>query len=104
MKMPKSFKTKHEEVIAGKKEKKIISPLDKCVRKDANYFDDWDAEECEPHPSKFYIIDAIGILFVKCSARGKAQEVVDEIYGKGKYTIRTTHTNFNSNKSFTARG
>ncbi len=100
MKMPKSFKTKKEVV----KKEASNDPMEKCVRKDADYFDQYDGDSEVHHPSRFYIIDALGILFVKCLARDKAQKIVDDIYGKGKYTIRTTHTNFNSNKSYTARG
>ena len=39
-------------------------------------------------PSTFFIKDAIGqYVFIHTSDRAKAQEHVDEIYGKGKYTV-----------------
>jgi len=40
-------------------------------------------------PSRYYIIDAFGhYIFVKVRERTKAQEIINEIYGKGFYKIR----------------
>lgn len=37
----------------------------------------------------YYIIDALGHnVYFKCRERSKAQEICNEIFGKGKYTIR----------------
>ncbi len=40
-------------------------------------------------PSRFYIVNAMGEgVYFKTHTRSKAQEKSDDIYGKGKYTIR----------------
>lgn len=40
-------------------------------------------------PSRYYIVDAFGhYVFVKVRERGKAQEIIDEVYGKGFYSLR----------------
>lgn len=40
-------------------------------------------------PSTFYVMDSLqNYTFIHTSQRAVAQEVVDEIYGKGRYTIR----------------
>jgi hypothetical protein len=40
-------------------------------------------------PSRFYIINAMGEgVYFKTHTRSKAQAKADEIYGKGKYSIR----------------
>jgi hypothetical protein len=40
-------------------------------------------------PSRYYIINAFGdYVFVKVRGRNKAQDIVDEVYGKGFYQIR----------------
>lgn len=40
-------------------------------------------------PSRYYIIDAFGhYIFVKVRERFKAQEIIDEVYGRGFYQIR----------------
>jgi len=39
-------------------------------------------------PSTFFIRDAVGqYVFIHTSKREKAQEYVDETYGKGKYSV-----------------
>lgn len=41
-------------------------------------------------PHKFYIINAFGHrVYIKSSKRNIAQQVADEIYGKGFYKIRS---------------
>lgn len=41
-------------------------------------------------PSNFYIINALGDrLFFKTKDRAAAQAKADELYGKGRYTVRT---------------
>lgn len=82
MKMPKSFKSKQQQPNPPKKEKVVESKL---IRVEDDYFY---TEESEHPPSKFYILDAMGIVFVKAINREKAQDIVDEEYGKGKYVIR----------------
>lgn len=43
------------------------------------------------HPTKFFIKDASGdYVFIHKQKRNKAQEYVDEMYGSGKYTVRTS--------------
>lgn len=82
IKMPESFKTKKpnkkEESVKKEKPPKLIRVYD----------DFFDTEDAECPPSKFYILDAIGIVFVKAINREKAQKIVDDEYGKGKYVIR----------------
>lgn len=40
-------------------------------------------------PATFYIMDSLqNYIFVHTSQRSVAQEVVDEMYGKGRYTVR----------------
>lgn len=40
-------------------------------------------------PSRYYIIDAFGhYVFIKVRERVKAQEIIDEVYGRGFYQIR----------------
>lgn len=40
-------------------------------------------------PSPYYILNALGEgVFVRTNSRKKAQEVVDDLYGKGFYIIR----------------
>lgn len=40
-------------------------------------------------PSSFYCTDALqNYTFIHCQKRDKAQQIVDEIYGKGKYLIK----------------
>jgi len=46
-------------------------------------------DDLEKPPSRYYIVDAFGhLVFVKVRSRGKAQEIIDEVYGKGFYKIR----------------
>lgn len=46
-------------------------------------------EEINKPPSRYYIVDAFNhLVFVKVRERHKAQEIVDEIYGKGFYKVR----------------
>lgn len=43
------------------------------------------------HPNKYFIEDALGnYVFPKTRTRKKAQEIVNDMYGSGKYTLRTT--------------
>ena len=40
-------------------------------------------------PATFYVMDSLqNYTFIHTSQRAVAQEVVDEIYGKGRYTIK----------------
>ena len=40
-------------------------------------------------PSRYYIVDAFGhYVFVKVRERAKAQEIINEVYGKDFYKIR----------------
>lgn len=42
-------------------------------------------------PTSWYIRDAMdNVVFVKCRSRSKAQSVVDEMYGKGKFRISSS--------------
>lgn len=42
-------------------------------------------------PAKFFIQNALGdFIFYHCRTRAAAQAAVDEEYGKGKYTVRTS--------------
>ena len=46
-------------------------------------------DDLEKPPSRYYIVDAFGhLVFVRVRSRSKAQEIVDEVYGKGFYKIR----------------
>lgn len=41
-------------------------------------------------PAKWYIVDCMGDrMYIHKRSRQDAQEAVDEMYGKGKYKIRT---------------
>jgi len=52
-----------------------------------------EAAEDYKHPSKHYIIDAMGdYVYFHCRERSDAQKAVDEEYGKGKYSIRLAST------------
>lgn len=40
-------------------------------------------------PAKFFVVDALGDgVFFRTNSRAKAQTMSDELYGKGKYTVR----------------
>ena len=39
--------------------------------------------------ANWYIRSAVGVVFVHCRDRSKAQGVVDAVFGKGKYTIQS---------------
>lgn len=40
-------------------------------------------------PASFFIVDALGQgVYIHTRSRAKAQEVVDELYGVGKYRVR----------------
>ena len=39
--------------------------------------------------SNWYIKSAVGVVFVHCRDRAKAQGVVDAVFGKGKYTVQS---------------
>lgn len=42
-------------------------------------------------PTNWYIRDAMGnYVFIHCRARDKAQEYVNETYGKGKYIVKAS--------------
>lgn len=44
-------------------------------------------------PSKWRIMNALGeMVYFCCQKREKAQEICDEMYGKGRYTVRTSST------------
>lgn len=61
-------------------------------------------EEDFKHPSKFYILNALGdAVYFHTSSRDKAQEEVDKEYGKGKYKVRLTKMSSGSEK-ITVRG
>lgn len=72
--------------------------------------DDWLVEGCEYVLSKvkltlendntrfngvavkkanWYIRSAVGVVFVHCRDRAKAQRLIDIVFGKGKYTIQS---------------
>ena len=48
-------------------------------------------DEVMLHPKgSFYILNALGqVVWLKTRSRVKAQEAVDEEYGKGKYTVKS---------------
>ena len=39
--------------------------------------------------ANWYIKSAVGVVFVHCRDRAKAQGVVDAVFGKGKYTVQS---------------
>ena len=39
--------------------------------------------------ANWYIRSAVGVVFVHCRDRAKAQGVVDAVFGKGKYTVQS---------------
>lgn len=40
-------------------------------------------------PSRYYVINAFGhYVFIKVRERVKAQNIIDEVYGKGFYKVR----------------
>lgn len=39
--------------------------------------------------ANWYVRSAVGIVFIHCRDRAKAQGVVDEVFGKGKYTTQS---------------
>lgn len=44
-------------------------------------------------PAKYYIVNAVGdAVYYSTRSRQKAQELADEDWGKGKYTIRVAMT------------
>lgn len=44
-------------------------------------------------PSTFYIKDAMGdYIYIHLRSRAKAQEWIDETYGKGKYRVMASKT------------
>lgn len=46
-------------------------------------------EDITKPPSRYYIVDAFGhLVFVKVRERSKAQQIIDEVYGRGFYKIR----------------
>lgn len=55
-------------------------------------------------PSRYYVIDAFGhYIFVKVRMRNKAQEIINEIYGKDFYKIRRIGLDPNGGKEVNAR-
>jgi hypothetical protein len=55
-------------------------------------FQDTHGEEFH-EPSKFFVRDGLGDhVYFHCRTRDAAQAACDEMYGKGKYLIRTTAT------------
>lgn len=49
------------------------------------------SEEEYKHPSKYYIVDCMGNnVYIHTRDRAVAQQTCDNIYGKGKYKVRTT--------------
>ena len=68
---------------------------------------DWDDESQEyvfTPKSKYYIIDALGNYnFYHCRDRLKAQQEVDNTFGKGKYSIRVAKNDLGSD-NYTCTG
>lgn len=53
-------------------------------------FEEFTSMEFIP-PAKFFIMDSMqNYVFVRTRSRSKAQEAVDQIYGKGKYTVKAS--------------
>lgn len=41
------------------------------------------------HPAKWFVKNAMGdYVYIHCRKRDTAQEQIDEMYGKGRYTVR----------------
>lgn len=59
----------------------------------------------EEAPSNYYIRNALDqYVFIKTKSRERAQQAVDQEYGKGKYTVRSCDLAAKSGKKVTARG
>lgn len=55
-------------------------------------------------PSRYYIINAFGdYIFIKVRGRNKAQEIIDEVYGKGFYKVRFMGLEVPNGKEVNAR-
>jgi len=39
--------------------------------------------------ANWYVKSAVGVVFVHCRDRAKAQGIIDSVFGKGKYTIQS---------------
>ena len=39
--------------------------------------------------ANWYVKSAVGVVFVHCRDRAKAQGLIDEVFGKGKYTTQS---------------
>lgn len=61
-------------------------------------------EVIDKPPSRYYIVDAFGhLIFVRVRERQKAQEIIDEIYGKNFYKIRRMGLEIIGGKEVNAR-
>jgi len=76
-----------------------------CTKEEALVWDEDNYEEVFQILSNFYIIDALGNYFWICTRdMNKARMVVDEYYGKGKYSLRSSRQSNKTGGSHTATG
>ena len=46
-------------------------------------------EDVAVRKANWYVRSAVGVVFVHCRDRAKAQGVIDSLFGKGKYTVQS---------------
>lgn len=66
-----------------------LESLDRKLASCVTVVEDFDVYSEDKPPSKYYIMNAFGQgVYFKTRSRAKAQEICDQIYGKGFFTVK----------------